>query len=716
MNKPNIDNLLSDYVCFDFETKDPYIGDGLGGGWVYHLLYSNCGDSFPVSCAVYDKADNRMEYYHNQVKDHEGRIMPHGYLGTNVINRRLSDCGTYVGHNLQYDLGWLIAQELRGSEDPKLTAKQVLRNMYLGGNLLIDTKILARLYNEWMISYSLKDLAKKFKVSQKNTKILADAVFVSGLYTHVRSSATGKNFKNRPKGDKGDNALIKMSYSYMHNLPVEVVREYCQDDVRATCELYEKLMKELSSMYGEEELLSLIKKYSDLQYCVLEMRIEGMTINNTKLKHNYKKVSKEIIEQRKLLISYLKDKIGEVQIVPTLEKCISTPEKAKDLVEDFKTRLYSDDINSISTSGSGKDPLIMFIIDGYKELDFNISDAGNASMNEEFLSSQSCEVAKMIKTIRKLEKLQSAFLGSLMNLQDKTGHSFTEYGVCHGEFNIYGTQTGRFSATNPNLQQIPKRDPDSYRLCRSLFVGGEDKLICASDFSNQEQRIQVHFGTLLGAKGAAEIASSWIADPLLDFHQKVADICLISRKEAKAINLGKSYGMGEAKLCQSLGLPTEIMETSWGLREVAGPEGKEIIEQYKQMLPFIDEATNIVRSVMSDRGFIKTLGGRHCRPETFFTGKKKVKKNFKAFSQLIQGSAADQLIKSMVDFYDYTVLNQIYDVNLCAVVHDEMVFKIPEDNWEHWRDLIVKIMEGSYKLEVPMVAEASVNKSWYEGE
>jgi len=90
-------------------------------------------------------------------------------------------------------------------------------------------------------------------------------------------------------------------------------------------------------------------------------------------------------------------------------------------------------------------------------------------------------------------------------------------------------------------------------------------------------------------------------------------------------------------------------------------------------------------------------------------------KYFKAFSQLIQGSAADQLIQTLVDFYDYICYNEDTKIILRGVVHDEILFTVPEDTADECKEIIERIMTQSVKLEVPMLVDTHMGNSWYEG-
>ena len=162
-----------------------------------------------------------------------------------------------------------------------------------------------------------------------------------------------------------------------------------------------------------------------------------------------------------------------------------------------------------------------------------------------------------------------------------------------------GTVTGRFSYANPNLQQIPARDPDTGPLIRSLFIPEEGCTWGTFDYSQQEPRLVAHYALRFGLSSAEPISEAYENDPSTDFHQIVADMAEIDRKEAKTINLGLFYGMGKAKLQNELNVSRE--------------KANELFNTYHGKVPFVKQLMNQVMTAAQNRGQIKTLLGRRCR-------------------------------------------------------------------------------------------------------
>ena len=204
----------------------------------------------------------------------------------------------------------------------------------------------------------------------------------------------------------------------------------------------------------------------------------------------------------------------------------------------------------------------------------------------------------------------------------------------------------------------------------------------------------------------------------------VADLAGIERKAAKAINLGLAYGMGEAKLCHSLGLPTEwqINERTGKTFETAGPEGKELLERYHMNTPFLKGLTDFAKNRAATAGQIRTIGGRLCRfaywesknggKEVYLDKAEAIEKlgdvrrafTHKALNRLIQGSAADQTKEAMYQCWQAGYLPLLQ-------VHDELCFSV-ETQAEVQE--IKDIMENCIQLKVPSVVDAEVGPTWYD--
>ena len=266
--------------------------------------------------------------------------------------------------------------------------------------------------------------------------------------------------------------------------------------------------------------------------------------------------------------------------------------------------------------------------------------------------------------------------------------------------------TGRFSYANPNLQQIPARHKELGPLIRSIFIPEEGPKWGCFDYSQQEPRILVHFASLMRLEGTGTIVDSY-KDGSADFHQMIADMAGIERKQAKTINLGIMYGMGKNKLMAELGLLKDSAE--------------KLLKTYHQKAPFVKMLSEAVSRRADDSGKIRTIGGRLCHfdmwePHGF--GIKKplphadalrehgpgIKRAFtyKALNKLIQGSAADMTKMSMLALYQEGVIPHVQ-------IHDELDISVSslQD-----AEKIIKIMEDAIELQVPNKVDYEAGDNW----
>ncbi len=323
---------------------------------------------------------------------------------------------------------------------------------------------------------------------------------------------------------------------------------------------------------------------------------------------------------------------------------------------------------------------------------------GQDSTAKEWLEENSeHKVISSILEYREANKIYNDFFLKILEMQQYTCPEArvegAEYGMVYPEMNVFGAQTGRFSSSCPNIQQIPKRSKKWGALARGIFVPKEGTTWYSLDWSNQEGRLAVHYAKLLGSPGIDELVSAFKENPKLDMHQKVADIVGIQRDSAKTINLGLMYSMGQGKLCKKLGLPTSIEDTKYGKQVRAGKEGKKLLAQYNEYLPFINDLNTKCKNQMQKQGFIYTL----LRRKSY----NKAGKEYKALNRLIQGSAADQCLQVLRWADDN-------DLDIICLVHDEFNIQGTLDN----AMILARLMEDGIKFEVPMKVTISVGDSW----
>lgn len=350
-------------------------------------------------------------------------------------------------------------------------------------------------------------------------------------------------------------------------------------------------------------------------------------------------------------------------------------------------------------------------------LDPGMTAQGRTSIQAAWLEEQKDPVATTIRELRRWNKARTSFIESHMECAGMD----TGRGRIHGSFHPLrrveeegstsrGTVSGRFSGTDPNLQNVPARDVEVRKRVRTKFTAEEGAEWGAADYSSQEPRLTLHFAYMTKLRGqrlrgAEEAVAAYAANPRLDYHQMTADLMGISRKDAKAINLGLTYGMGGAKLCRSLGLPTEWREVGDRRWEAAGPEGQRLLDLYEQRVPFAKLLANACTERVNRTGVIRTLLGRACHFPDYVPGNRTTPFSHKALNRLIQGSAADQMKASMV------MLWREYKEVPLVTVHDELGFSA--DGPDHIAR-IKRCMEEAVQLVVPTVVDITTGRTWGE--
>jgi len=441
-------------------------------------------------------------------------------------------------------------------------------------------------------------------------------------------------------------------------LPAMFVGQYAERDAESTLKLWQRLETE---MY-QEELWDIFNLETKLFPCLVDMRFKGVRVDLEKADN----IKKSLMHKEKKILSNIKGLTGiDVEIMA-----------ARSIAKAFdKLKLPYD------RTEKSKEP----------------------SFTKNFLQNHPHQLPKLIAEAREINKAHSTFIDSI------TKHAVD--GRIHADINQIrsdqgGTVTGRFSMSNPNLQQIPARHPELGPMIRSIFIPEENHTWGSFDYSQQEPRILVHYAKLQNLTGVDEIVDAYNAGDA-DFHQVVADMAGIERKQAKTINLGLMYGMGKNKLMAELGLMKDSAE--------------KLIRQYHTKAPFVKQLMDNVSRKANDRGKIRTLLGRAChfdlwQPVQFGVYKplpleqarkeydEPLKRAFtyKALNKLIQGSAADMTKKSMVALYENGIIPHIQ-------IHDEVDISVesPEK-----AEQIISIMEEAVELKVPNKVDYEQGNNW----
>ena len=476
-------------------------------------------------------------------------------------------------------------------------------------------------------------------------------------------------------GVRKNEQLLKAAAAYfgvnpkseMYKLPPKFVGGYAEQDAVATLKLWTALKVHLD----KEELWDVWNMETGLIRCILDMRTKGVRVDLDRADENKKALQK----QSKLLRGMLEKEAGmEVDIWASAS--------------------------------------IQKMFDKLK-LEYPRTEKGSPSFTKSFLNEHPEKVAQILVKLREFDKADSTFIDSILR-HEHNGRIHTELHSTRRDSG--GTVTGRFSSSNPNLQQLPARDPDIKRYIRGIFIPEEGQKWGSFDYSSQEPRLLVHFASMIPSTIRHPIVDQIVEEfntGDVDLHQMVADLANITRKQAKTVNLGIMYGMGVAKLADQLGISKEA--------------AKDLIGRHHSKVPFVKGLADLATKQGDKNGQIRTVMGRRCRfhlwePVTFGIGKplpydeamkeyggpggRGIRRAFtyKALNKLIQGSAADQTKKAMLDCYNEGLTPML-------TVHDELCFSIES---EEQASKIKEIMETGMPLAIPSKIDVDIKDHWGE--
>ena len=556
---------------------------------------------------------------------------------------------------------------------------------------LLDTMIAASVIDENRMRYTLDSISKDYLTESK--------------YKYDLQARSLKEFG------------IKDPLNSMHKLPYSLVKDYAEQDVKLTLKLwhvFEPKLKETIFVNPEGEKKTLQKIFqleTELFPCLVDMKFKGVRVDVEKAKQ----FGTELETEREQIIKRIHKETG-IQV-------------------------------EIWASASIKKLLDQQKIKDYKKT----PKSGMPQLPKQYLRTHKNEYLRLIARARECDKAKNAFVEGLL--------SFVHKGRIHADINQIrsdqgGTVTGRFSMSNPNLQQVPAKGPIGKRI-REIFLPEQGCSWGSFDYSQQEPRIVVNYALKWELGGTEALAESYTKNPDTDFHKIVADMAKIPRSQAKTINLGLFYGMGKMKLQKEL--------------ELSPQQARDLFYDYHSKVPFIKELTNGLIQFAEEHELIYTLGDRFCRFDRWepyekqwnadigrfeievkveekkyneekeewqtvtsyryepvpvltkenATLKYKEKypddvdcKNFdkhyrlaftyRALNRLIQGSAADMTKQAMVNLYKAGIVPHIQ-------IHDELCVSIPNKE----KALKVKeIMENAIRLRIPNKVDYAAGDNW----
>lgn len=516
-----------------------------------------------------------------------------------------------------------------------------------------DTMIQAALINEDEWAYDLDHLGNKYVGAGKDTDVYQK---LADLF--------------------GGPATKKAQMPNLHRAPKKLVAEYAKQDTRTTMALFRWQMDEIE----RQDLHRVVDLESRLLPIVVDMEWGGVGVDVEKAQEAVEIVSKEIVTEQANL-----DKLAGFPV---------NPNPSGSIFKIFQPKEQPD--------GS------FVCVDGTVAAR---TKGGKASLNADFLRRARHPAAGNILNLRQSIRMRDVFL-----LGHVLGNEVN--GVVHPNINQtkgdseHGTGTGRFSYDSPALQQIPKRNKRVARIVRSVFVPDPDHGWLCADYKQFEFRWFAHWSKAVG------LIEAYQRDPDVDFHSLVAGITGLPRNadaamalgvkgNAKQINLGLTFGMGEGKMAFEMGLPYEVKWDERRQREIyiAGAEAKDLFRKYHNAIPGIKSYLDRASAIAADRGYVITIGGRHIRCGNA---------SWKAGGLLLQGSAADALKQKMIECAEGLAAAPI---RLMLCVHDELNFSNYIGN-VHGPQAVKEIMEAFgpddfYKMRVPVRTYPVEADNWW---
>ena len=538
---------------------------------------------------------------------------------------------------------------------------------------LIDTMIAASILDETRMRYSLDSVSKDYLGDTKYKYDLQEKALVEG---------------------------IKDPMSNMHKLSYKIVKEYAEQDVNLTIRLWRIFDKKLDEVLyintdtnENKTCRNIFELETKLFPCLVDIKFKGVKIDAQKAR----KFSTFLEKRRDNLINLIEKRTGvrvEIWAAASIKKLLDQQK-----ITDYKKTPKS----------------------------------GMPQLPKDYLQTHKNRFLRMIAKARECDKANGAFVEGLLN--------FVHNGRIHADINQIrsddgGTVTGRFSMSNPNLQQIPARGFIGKKI-RELFIPEEGCKWGSFDYSQQEPRIVVHYALKLDLPGTDKLQEEFNKDDA-DFHQIVADMANIPRTMAKTINLGLFYGMGKLKLEKELNLSKQ--------------EAKSLFDKYHRTVPFVKKLSEDLIAFAEEHKLLYTLGDRFCRFNKWETRNRKWNneimrfdpvpiltreealihfkaeildkyeaehrdeyiKNFeqhykpaftyKALNRLIQGSAADMTKIAMVKLYEKGILPQIQ-------IHDELCLSIKDDKE---KEIVIETMENAIPLEIKNKVNCKIGNNWGE--
>jgi len=478
------------------------------------------------------------------------------------------------------------------------------------------------------------------------------------------------------------------------DVPIELLGEYCNDDVRMNRLLYRFLQKEMQTRIEKSEgmqgeaVKQLIETEINLTSVLFDIEKEGLKIDVDECR-------KESIKSLTVMI----ESTERIQAVTGLDEFTNSNACMQEiLLKQLKL------------------PILLTI---KEKKDGRLTDTGRPSFDKDAMAlyknhpsvtsnPKTQELIDIISAYRTEQQFKSLFLDTFLELNVD--------GIIHPNYN-QSVRTGRLSCSKPNSQQQNSRS-------KKLIHPFDGEGFISNDYSQIEYRLVVHYANIAAA------IKAYNENPLTDYHKWVAELLGIVRKPAKQLNFGMVYGEGKAAVTKTLSSNEDIIKTmgdkvnlliSQGLltpnlrvmkfNELCKTHSENAYDKYHGKFPEIKELSRRAIKVATQRGFIFTAYGRR----RYLPGNA----TYKALNSIAQGTAADIIKERMVAFSPrFNSDSKKWGIKIRANVHDELLNGIPLDNLRDPKlyNFIYNMLETTTaKFRVPILVGLGISeKNWSE--
>ena len=363
--------------------------------------------------------------------------------------------------------------------------------------------------------------------------------------------------------------------------------QYLDKEVGQYC--YRKGLERVADVFREIEM--------PLIEVVFDMEVQGVDID-TELA---KELKDKYTYYMNLAVDNFKAQIIELEVAGAFDELrVKHPDKFNKISE----------LGDIKINIASNAQLVILFYDVLK-LD---PPKGQRSVGEEQLKQLHHPLVDCILEYRGMSKLLSTYIEAIPN------HIAKKDGKLHANFNQYGAKTGRFSSSDPNLQNIPSKTKklsdgtviDAGHDIRQMFIAGEGNVIIGGDFSQQEPRCLAHMSQdenminayLHGKDLYATIASKLYNKPYEECKEFRPDGTVNPegkqrRSSVKPILLGIMYGRGVNSIAEQMNITKE--------------EAQQVINDFYKQFPKVKEFVEFAQENARTYGFVETAWGRKRR-------------------------------------------------------------------------------------------------------